>query len=82
MAAFDPYRLLHKARAASVVDAMGRAFEHRAQILDLVTPTPGRKLFGPALTMSFLPYRQDLFDPKQSSLLFALTVSIQRMGCG
>jgi regulator of RNase E activity RraA len=49
-----------------VVDAMGRKYQQRAHILDLVTATPGRKLFGPALTLSFLPYREDLYDPKQN----------------
>jgi regulator of RNase E activity RraA len=66
MTAFDPYSLLARVTAASVVDAMGRTFRQRAHILDLVTPTPGRELFGPALTISFLPYREDLYDPKRN----------------
>jgi regulator of RNase E activity RraA len=45
---------------------MGRTFQHRAHILDLVTPTPGKALFGQALTMSFLPYREDLYDPSHN----------------
>jgi regulator of RNase E activity RraA len=63
---FDPYSLLDKIRTASVIDAMGRTFQHRAYILDLVTPTPGRTLFGPAITIAFLPYREDLYDPKRN----------------
>jgi hypothetical protein len=33
-------------------DAMGRLHRHRCHLLDLVTPTPGRTLFGPAVTIS------------------------------
>lgn len=66
MTAFDPYRLLDEVRTASIIDAMGRTFQHRAYILDLVTPTPGKRLFGPAVTISCLPYREDLYDPKHN----------------
>ena len=66
MNTFDPYALLGKVKTASIVDAMGRTFQHRAYILDLVTPTPGKILFGPALTISFLPYREDLYEPKHN----------------
>jgi 4-hydroxy-4-methyl-2-oxoglutarate aldolase len=66
MRVFDPYSLLSKVRTASVIDAMGRTFQQRAHILDLVTPTPGKTLFGPALTISFLPYREDLYKPKHN----------------
>lgn len=66
MTVFDPYGLLGKVRTASVTDALGRTFRHKAGILNLVTPTPGKKLFGPALTISFLPYREDLYDPKHN----------------
>jgi len=66
MTIFDPYSLLSKVRTASVIDAMGRTFQQRAYILNLVTPTPGKKLFGPALTISFLPYREDLYDLKHN----------------
>lgn len=40
---------------ADVVDAMGRRHRHRCHILDLVSPTPDRFLFGPAVTISFAP---------------------------
>lgn len=66
MTIFDPYSLLGKVRTASLIDAMGRTFQQRAYILNLVTPTPGKKLFGPALTISFLPYREDLYDLKHN----------------
>jgi regulator of RNase E activity RraA len=66
MNAFDPRDLLSKVRPASVIDAMGRRFQHKAHILDLVSPTPEKTLFGSALTISFLPYRQDLYDSKRN----------------
>ena len=42
-------------RCADIVDAVGRLHRHRCHILDLVTPTPGRVLFGPAVTISYFP---------------------------
>lgn len=45
---------------ADLVDAMTRIHGHRADILDLVSPTPDRPLFGPAATVAYLPYRDDL----------------------
>ena len=47
---------------AALTDALGRLTPHRAHILDLVSPTPGRLLFGPAITIQFAPFRQDLYD--------------------
>lgn len=40
---------------ADLVDAMGRLHRHRCHILDLATPSPGRILFGPAVTVSYFP---------------------------
>lgn len=48
---------------ADVVDALGRRHRHRAHLLDLVSPTPGRLLFGPAVTISFFPSCAALIDP-------------------
>lgn len=62
----DVHDLVNRVRAASVVDAMGRTLHQRAYILDLVTPTPGKVLFGEAVTISFLPYREDLYDPRHN----------------
>jgi 4-hydroxy-4-methyl-2-oxoglutarate aldolase len=44
-----------RVRTADIVDAMGRVHRHRCHLLDLVSPTPGRRLFGPAVTISYLP---------------------------
>lgn len=52
---------------AAIVDALGRLYGHRADIGGLVSPTPGRVLFGPAATMAYLPYREDLHDPAERS---------------
>jgi 4-hydroxy-4-methyl-2-oxoglutarate aldolase len=48
--------------AATLTDAVGRVCRHRAHILDLVSPTPGRKLFGRAVTIRYIPYRSDMSD--------------------
>jgi regulator of RNase E activity RraA len=42
---------------------MGRLHRHRCHILDLVSPTPGRRLFGPAVTISYFPTCNALLDP-------------------
>jgi regulator of RNase E activity RraA len=45
---------------ATLVDAMNRVHGHRAHIPAMSSPDPLRYLFGPAATISFLPYREDL----------------------
>lgn len=52
-------------RTADLVDAMGRVHRHRAHILDLVSPTPGRVLFGEAVTISYFPSCDAALDPEQ-----------------
>lgn len=56
--------LAARTTVADVVDALGRRHRHRAHILDLVTPTPDRVLFGPAVTMSFFPTCEQRLDPE------------------
>ena len=53
---------VEKLSAATLTDAIGRSFRHRCHILDLVSPTPGRKLFGRAATIRYIPYRADKSD--------------------
>lgn len=48
---------------ADLVDAMGRRHRHRCHILDLVSPTPGRRLLGPAVTISYFPTCAAALDP-------------------
>jgi 4-hydroxy-4-methyl-2-oxoglutarate aldolase len=52
---------------ASLTDALGRLSTHRAHVLDLVSPTPGRVLRGRAVTIRFVPFRQDVFDAQLNS---------------
>ena len=47
---------------------MGRRHRHRCHILDLVTPTPGRVLFGPAVTISYFPSCAASLDPERYNL--------------
>jgi regulator of RNase E activity RraA len=59
----------HGTRAAELgcavlVDAMGRIHAHRAHLLPLASPNPQRWLFGPAVTIAYLPYRDDLPQTK------------------
>jgi 4-hydroxy-4-methyl-2-oxoglutarate aldolase len=55
-------------RTADLVDAMGRFHRHRCHLLDLVSPTPGRVLFGPAVTISYFPSCSAGFDPDRYNL--------------
>ena len=52
-------------KCADIVDAMGRLHRHRCHILDLVSPTPGRVLFGPAVTISYFPSCSAALDPER-----------------
>jgi regulator of RNase E activity RraA len=54
-----PDEVLDRVACASLVDAMGRIHRHRAHILSLVSPAP-RRLFGPVVTIAYLPYRDDV----------------------
>lgn len=54
--------LLTNMTSASLCDALGRMHNHRSHVIDLVSPTPGKVLFGPAVTMRMLPLREDLYD--------------------
>jgi regulator of RNase E activity RraA len=55
-------------KTADLVDALGRLHRHRCHILDLVTPTPGRVLFGPAVTISYFPSCSAGLDPERFNL--------------
>ena len=56
---------LKRVTSASLTDAMGRRHAHRAHVLDFVSPTPQRILFGRAVTMRYLPQRMDIHDPQR-----------------
>jgi 4-hydroxy-4-methyl-2-oxoglutarate aldolase len=53
MESFDVFA--SRVRTADIVDAMGRLHRHRCHLLDLWSPTPGRRLFGPAVTITYFP---------------------------
>lgn len=53
---------------ADVVDAMAMLYPHRAHTIELDSPDHRRMLIGPAVTVSFLPVREDLMDPDKHSL--------------
>jgi regulator of RNase E activity RraA len=55
-------------KCADIVDAMGRFHRHRCYLQDLVTPTPGRVLFGPAVTISYFPTCTAGLDPEKYNL--------------
>jgi 4-hydroxy-4-methyl-2-oxoglutarate aldolase len=55
-------------KCADLVDAVGRLHRHRCHILDLVSPTPGRVLFGPAVTVSYFPSCSAGLDPERYNL--------------
>jgi 4-hydroxy-4-methyl-2-oxoglutarate aldolase len=55
-------------KCANLVDAMGRMHRHRCHILDLVSPTPGRTLFGQAVTISYFPSCSADLDPTDCTL--------------
>ena len=47
---------------------MGRKHRHRCHLVDLVSPTPGRVLFGPAVTISYFPTCTRALDPARYNL--------------
>lgn len=65
VAVMNMKELAEQVGTADLVDAMGRLHRHRCHILDLVTPTPGRVLFGPAVTISYFPTCNAALDPDE-----------------
>lgn len=56
-------KLVSGVKTADIVDAMGRVHRHRCHVLDLVSPTPDKVLFGQAVTISYFPTCQEELDP-------------------
>lgn len=66
MTAPDPAalaELLPRVSSSALHDVLVKLHAHPCAIIGLRTPTPDRRLFGPAATIRFLPYRADLVDP-------------------
>lgn len=74
--------MVGRVRAADLVDSMGRLHRHRCHILDLVSPTPDRVLFGEAVTISYFPTCNAGLDPEQYNFgsLFAQAVGDRPQG--
>ncbi|MBX9392099.1 RraA family protein [Streptomyces sp. TRM72054] len=70
--------LASRVRTPDVVDAMGRMHRHRCHINDLVSPTPGRVLLGPALTISYLPSCKEALPPEQYTFSRLFREAIQQ----
>lgn len=72
--------------AAAICDALAKRHDHRAHILDLITPTPGEVLFGQAATIRYFPNRRDHHSAEDrfDQLLQAVTGTGQVLvlGCG
>jgi len=60
--------LIEDLGVADAVDAMMMTFQHRAHVIHLDSPDPRRVLFGPAVTIGYMPVRKDLMDPEAHSL--------------
>lgn len=56
----DPAARAAELGCATLVDAMGRVHRHRSHILALQSPEPRRPMFGPAATIAYMPYRDDV----------------------
>ncbi len=57
--------LASRVRSADIIDSLGRLHQHRCHLLDLVSPTPGRRLFGPAVTISYFPACRAALPPER-----------------
>src|ERR1700743_1214937 len=75
--------LARRVRTADVVDALGRLHQHRSDLLDLVSPTPGRVLFGPAVTISYFPACRTALPPERYNFkrLFYEAIADGAEGC-
>lgn len=74
--------MVAQVRTADLVDAMGRLHRHRAHIVDLVTPTPGRSLFGRAVTISYFPTCDLAMDPQRYNFARLFYEAIGEDGAG
>jgi len=61
----DRAAALNGLKCADLVDAVGRVHRHRCHLLDLVSPTPARVLFGPAAVISYFPSCSAALDPQR-----------------
>lgn len=74
--------LAGQVRTADIVDSLGRLHRHRAHVLDLVSPTPGRVLFGQAVTISYFPTCDLALDPETHNFAHLFYEAIGEDGTG
>jgi len=70
--------LASRVRTADVVDAVRRMHQHRCHINELVSPTPVRGLFGPAVIISYLPACQVARPPERYNFKRRFHQAIER----
>jgi regulator of RNase E activity RraA len=68
--------------SADLVDAMGRLHRHRCHLLDLVSPTPGRVLVGPCVTVAYFPTCTAARDPETYSFSGLFHEAVADQGSG
>ncbi|MGI9539017.1 MAG: RraA family protein [Miltoncostaeaceae bacterium] len=73
---------LQQISCSSLVDAVRARWSHPSYVLDLVSPTPGRVLFGPAITVAFMPARADLRHPVDHDFAANFYAALQDGGEG
>jgi 4-hydroxy-4-methyl-2-oxoglutarate aldolase len=78
----DIHHLARQVRTADIIDAMGRLHRHRCHVLDLITPTPGRLLFGPAVTISYFPSCREGLSPERYNFARLFYEAIGESGQG
>ncbi|MGH8719377.1 MAG: RraA family protein [Burkholderiales bacterium] len=74
--------MLPRVSCAAIVDAVAKRYPHPAHVLDLVSPTPGRVLFGPAATIRFFPTRRDVQHPVENDFASCFYRAIGGSGKG
>ncbi|WP_432073481.1 RraA family protein [Streptomyces wuyuanensis] len=74
--------LAARVRTADVVDAMGRAHRHLCHLVDLKSPTPDRLLFGPAITISYMPSCRKALPPDRYNFSALFQEAVREGGQG
>ncbi len=74
--------MLEGVTCSAMVDAMTERYPHPAHILDLVSPTPGRVLFGRAVTVRYMPTRKDVQHPVRNNFASLFYQAIAAGGIG
>lgn len=76
----DLLPMLDRITCSAMVDAMAERHAHPAHVLDLVSPSPGRVLFGRAVTIRYLPVRKDVQHPVRNNFASLFYQAIEAGG--